>query len=440
MKLLTKLTLFVTLSKLAIVTLFVLLLPVIVDKIAFQYTNYYLDQQKKKVLQVIDRNGIDYYLQGDSTYGSYTMLKEEYISLEPTALLVRDTIQTSQRIVEGDTLTYRVLNHEFSHKGKQYMLEVGKTTATISQYNRPLQRVALYVLIGLIAVTIITDLVYTRLLLRPLNVIIRSKLVKQKFPFKEHLEPIKTSTSDFRYLDESLIELMNKIRQDFEREREFTSNASHELMTPITILQNKMENLMMESELGDAAQDRILGMMKTLNRLKRIVNSLLLISRIENDQFARSATVDLKALVEEITQELEDRLQAKGIRLELSMPSSIHVNQSNRDLLFQLLYNLINNAIRYNKENGSIHITGELRAGDVFALQIADTGVGIAKDAIPTLFDRFKKSGRAEEEGYGLGLSIVKAIADYHGLRLEVDSKEGEGSRFTVMFPSIVHR
>jgi len=437
LKLLTKLTLFVTLSKLAIVTLFVWLLPLLVEKIAFQYTNYYLDQQKKKVLKVINQNGIDYYLQGDSSYGSYTMLKEEYISLEPARTILPDTIQTSQRLVEGDTLTYRVLNHEFSYQGKPYMLEVGKTTATINQYNRPLQKVALYVLIGLIAVTIITDLIYTRLLLRPLDVIIRSKLVNSKFPFKEHLQPIKTSTSDFRYLDESLIQLMNKIREDFEREREFTSNASHELMTPITILQNKMENLLMD-DLSDEAQDRIIGMMKTLNRLKRIVSSLLLISRIENDQFARSETIDIKSLLQEVIDELQDRLLAKGVQLKLSVPTRVLVKESNRDLLFQLVYNLINNAIRYNKENGSIHINGEFLGSGDFVLHIDDTGIGIAPEAIVTLFNRFKKSGRSEEEGYGLGLSIVKSIADYHQLTLEVSSKLGEGSRFTLIFPSAI--
>ena len=83
MKLLTKLTLFITLSKLLIVVLFVLLLPSLVNYASFQYSNYYLNQQKKKVLAVISENGVDYYLQGDSAFASYTMLKEEYISLLP---------------------------------------------------------------------------------------------------------------------------------------------------------------------------------------------------------------------------------------------------------------------------------------------------------------------------------------------------------------------
>lgn len=432
MKLLTKLTLFVTLSKLAIVILFVLLLPLLVSRVAFQYTNYYLQQQKKKVLKVIDRDGLDYYFQGDSSYGSYTMLKEEYISLEPVTQTIADTIQTSQRLVEGDTLTYRVLNHEFEYQGKKYMLEVGKTIATIDQYNRPLQRMALYILGGLIVLTILADLIYTRLLLKPLNVIIRSKLVNQQFPFTKNLQPIKTSTSDFRYLDQSLINLMSKIHEDFERERAFTGNASHELLTPITILQTKMENLMME-DLDDVAQDKLVAMMKTLNRLKRIVNSLLLISRIENDQFALTEQVNLGELVNEVVEELQDRINAKEIELTINLEPVAPLQRVNRDLLFQLLFNVINNAIRYNRHAGKINITGTV-INDKYAVRIADTGQGIAPAAIPTLFDRFQRAGQTAGEGYGLGLSIVKAIANYHDMGLAVEAVEGEGATFTILF------
>ncbi len=113
MKLLSKLTLFITLSKLLIVVLFVLLLPSLVGYVSFQYSNYYLQQQKQKVLSEIKHNGIDYYLQGDSAYASYTMLKEEYISILPAENeKVHDTIETSKRVVGEDTLTYRILTHE----------------------------------------------------------------------------------------------------------------------------------------------------------------------------------------------------------------------------------------------------------------------------------------------------------------------------------------
>jgi two-component system sensor histidine kinase ArlS len=436
LKLFTKLTLFITLSKLAIVVLFVLLLPMLVNNVASEYTNYYLREQKKKVLKAINENGIDYYLQGEGSYGSYTMLKEEYISLEPdTAETVHDTIETSQRLVEADTLTYRILRHAFAYDKKNYILEVGKTTAAISQYNRPLQRVALFVLIALILVTILVDLLYTRLVLRPLGIIIRTRLVNRRFPFKEHLPPIKTTTTDFKYLDNTLIELMGKITEAFDKEREFTSNASHELMTPISILQNKIENLMVDSDMNEELQQKIMGMMKTLNRLKKIVHSLLLISRIENDQFARTDKIDIKTIIEEVMEDLGHRAEGRGLQLKMDLPPGIIVAHMNHDLIFQLFYNIINNAIRYNKDDGAITITARQTVGASWAVDIKDTGVGIPPEELGTIFNRFKRSNRLEGEGYGLGLSIVRSIAQYHNIRIDVSSDAGKGTLFSVVFP-----
>jgi hypothetical protein len=168
--------------------LFVLLLPSLVNYASFQYSNYYLNQQKKKVLSVIDKNGIDYYLQGDSAFASYTMLKEEYISLLPAEdNHVRDTIETAQRIVGEDTLNYRILTHQLTNKNKNYILEIGKTTATINQYNRLLQRFTFYILLALIFVSIVIDLVYTNFLHRPLKKIVQKKFMNKRFPLKEHI-------------------------------------------------------------------------------------------------------------------------------------------------------------------------------------------------------------------------------------------------------------
>ena len=437
MKLLTKLTLFITLSKMLIVILFVLLLPFLISLVSFQYTNYYLGEQKKKVLAVIEKNGVDYYLQGDSAYASYTMLKEEYISLIPAvANNVRDTIETSQRIVEEDTLNYRVLIHPLNYHDNKYILEIGKTTATISQYNRLLQRFSLFILIGLIVISIVMDLIYTNVLLRPLAKIVRTKLLNRKFPFKEPLTPIKTSTADFKFLDDSLISLMKKIHEAFDKEREFTSNASHELMTPISILQTNIEYMMMEEGINEGLQERISGMMKTVNRLKKIVHSLLYISRIENDQFAKSDTVNMRELSLEVMEELLPRLEAKSIHFKNNISPKVNVKQVNRDLIFQLLYNLINNAIRYNKENGSIHLSDHYSPEESYTLFIEDTGTGIRQEDLATIFNRFKKSGKANGDGYGLGLSIVKSIIAFHGFDIKVSSDYEKGSVFSVAIPN----
>jgi len=436
-KLISKLTLFVTLSKLVVVLLFVFALPYLIGGIARDYTDSYLRQQKEKVLEIVAKNGVNTYLQGKDSYGSYTMLMEEYISLEPTEKGFNiDTIYTDERIIEEDTLSYRVLTHAFLAGDKKYLMEVGKTIATIDQYNRPLQKIATYVLLGLILFTLIIDLFYTRFLLRPLGRIIRTKISNRKFPFNENSVPIKTTTTDFIFLDTSLINLMQQIHEAFEKEREFTANASHELMTPIGILQNKIENLMDEPEVGQMVQERLIGMHRTLNRLKRIVHSLLLISRIDNDQFSKNEAVSLRELFGDIEEEISHRLTEREITMQLNISEDVVLKGINRDLIFQMMYNLVNNAIRYNKPNGNIVISDKISSDGSCGITISDSGIGIPEEDISTIFNRFKKANKSEESGgYGLGLSIVKSIADYHGLTIELSSEVNSGTEFIISFP-----
>lgn len=385
---------------------------------------------------MIDKNGIDYYLQTDSAFASYTMLKEEYISLLPSEdRHVRDTIETAQRVVGEDTLNYRILIHQLTDQNKNYILEIGKTTATINQYNRLLQRFTLYILIVLIFLTIVIDLVYTNVLLRPLKKIVQTKLLNRKFPFKQHLSPVKTTTTDFKFLDQSLIDLIEKIHEAFEKEREFTSNASHELMTPISILQTNVENMMMEENVTEEQQQKISSMMKTVSRLKKIVHSLLYISRIENDQFAKSETVNIYQLTDEIMEELSVRLETKSLHFSNEISRNILIKNVNHDLFFQLLYNLINNSIRYNKENGSIHLCDRYIQGQPYRIEIKDTGIGIRNEELASIFDRFK-SGKDKSEGFGLGLSIVKTIISFLGFEIKVASDFGKGTIFTIIIPA----
>jgi two-component system sensor histidine kinase ArlS len=437
MKLSVKLVYFITGSKIAVVILFILLLPFLVAGIASQYTNYALRDQQKKIISDISKKGINFYLQGDDSYASYTILKEEYNSLQTAnGHFDMDTIKTEQRIVEQDTLTYRVLSYTFNANNNKYLLEIGKTTGSINQYNKPLQRIALYVLLGLIVLTVVADLIFTRLLISPLDKIIKSKLINRKFPFKEPVIPVKTTTQDFKYLDQSLIDLMDQINVDFEKEREFTANASHELMTPISILQTKMENLLAEENISEATTLSIIAMMKTLGRLKKISSSLLLISRIENAQFARTEQVKPAKLMAEILEEISHRMEEKELELSVSLSDKITFKNVNQDLLFQFFYNLINNAIKYNVEKGSISISDCLdRSG--YSIIISDSGIGIAKEELGFIFDRFRKTNLSENVGYGLGLSIVKSIAVYHGLDIKVNSTVGKGTTFTIRFPDL---
>lgn len=440
MRLNTKLALSILLSSLVIVLVFILLLPSFVEQIADRYTDANLRQQKKQVLNEIDKNGIDYYLDGEPNYGSYTMLKEEYISLEQvTGSAKADSIQILPRIfAEGDTSDYRILSHYFIHDNKTYLLEVGKEINSISEIYKPLQRVAFSILTALILATVLFNLLYTRYLLKPLNTIIATRLRHRKFPYKNLAGPVKTSTADFRYLDSSIMQLMDQVHTDFIREREFTSNASHELMTPISILKTKIENMLADEDLSEAQYRKLSEMMRTLNRLKKIVQSLLLISRIENDQYHRQDVVKPAELIEEVMEELSHRLEEKKLTLKVNLSKDVALHRLNKDLIFQMFYNLINNAVRYNKAQGSIEIY-DRRVPGKYAVIVRDSGIGIEPDNLPYIFNRFKKYSATAQESYGLGLAIVKSIAQYHDAEITVDSAPGAGTTFTILFNQHIH-
>ncbi|MES2267780.1 MAG: HAMP domain-containing sensor histidine kinase [Bacteroidota bacterium] len=436
MKLRTKLTLFNAISKLVIVTLFILLLPNIIENINKSYTDNRLRKQKDKFLERVKENGIKFYIEDGENYGSYLPLKEEYISLDevdPSYFL--DTIKDEQRLVERDTIDYRILSHTFKVGKRNYLLEVGKSTESIGETTGPLQNIAFQILLGMILLTILADQIFSTYILRPLSIIIRTKLIGNKFPKFTVYKEVKTSTADFQQLDLSIHRMVETIETAFQKEREFISNASHELMTPISILQSKIENMFEQDDIADELKLRLMEMQKILNRLKSITKTLLLISQIENDQFLKEDKITAKELIEDVNEEISIRLQDKNIAMAISIIDDVELVGVNKFLLFNLLFNLINNAIKYNKPNGEITITAQWVKGN-YTISIADTGIGIPETEMPYIFNRFKKMKQSlSQDSFGLGLPIVKSIATFHNIGITVNSEQGVGSTFTLTFP-----
>jgi two-component system sensor histidine kinase ArlS len=481
----SKLSLFIGISKLLIVLLFVWLLPYISERVSSKYTNTLLVKKQEKVLQEIAKNGIDFYLEGEEAYGSYTLLKEEYIALLPaedssfSVDLFRDTVVTEFRMVEVDTILYRIRQHAFRANGKNWLLETGRSLESVYQFSAPLQRFSLIFLSLLMILTLAADLWYSRFLLRPLRRIVQSKVKNAQFPFLRLPEPVQSSTAEFYELDQSLISLMRNVKEGIEKERAFTANASHELLTPVSILQQKLENLLLEETLQESHQDRISEALQSLYRLRKIAQSLLLLARIENDQFPRKDTVDLEQLVLLILRDLQPIAEDKQIDVVTQLPSPLWIQLVHHTLFQQLLFNLIHNAIRYNKTGGKLYVSwghSQLGFSDVQPqeLWIEDTGVGIDPYDLPFLFQRFRKgtnnsfavsqsgnfletettlpshesnsisqeftskeppnhvSDGNQKIGYGLGLAIVKAIADHHHLTIQVKSEPKKGTAFVL--------
>jgi signal transduction histidine kinase len=236
------------------------------------------------------------------------------------------------------------------------------------------------------------------------------------------------------YLNDAINGMMGQIQDAFRKEKEFIGNVSHELLTPVSILQNRLENLLADPAVPDDVLVKLVESQKTLHRLKSIIQALLLISRIENEQYLKNEKVDLQLLLADVREEISDRAEAKEITLAVQVQEDLVLRQANYSLLFTMLFNVVNNAIKYTKPGGSITVSSS-RTDKGYELTVADTGTGIAEEQLPKIFNRFKRNHAADGESYGLGLAIVNTVAKFHNIKLQVRSEPGKGTEFCFRFP-----
>lgn len=429
-----KLSLFNLLSKLVFTGMFLLVMPYLVERINLIQTDNNLIEMREQVISLVSEVGIEPFLtsETENTFGSYNILKDEFISLERfDSIEDANFIEVSERLIEDEKIIYRVLNYTFKVDNKKYLLEVGKSLESIHHTEKNTRKVMLVFLAFIILITFITDLLYTRRLLRPLDAITR-KLKDISEPSIYDKTPVKTTTSDFVRLDNALKELMEHIDELFRKEKEITVNISHELLTPVSVLRSKLENLLIRDDLSPEISARIEESLKTLHRLQSMVNSLLLIARLESRQYLRNETFPVNEVLSEIISELSPIAEDSNILLGKEFNHDFRISQANRSLLFSMLYNVVNNAVKNTPAGGKVFIKSFNDKGH-FKVSVSDTGKGMSEAQLSTLFSRFKT--RTEINGIGIGLAIAKSIADFHGIVITVESIPDKGTVFSFAFP-----
>lgn len=217
--------------------------------------------------------------------------------------------------------------------------------------------------------------------------------------------------------------------------QEFTANVSHELKTPLTSISGYAE--MIESGIAKDGDVKTFAakIHKEAGRLVTLIGDIIRLSQLDEEPSqVPPERVDMASLVEECTDSLVISADKHKVSLETDvMPCTV---RGDRSMLYELIYNLCDNAIRYNKENGSVLISVKPRDGKV-ALRVKDTGIGIPKEHQARIFERFyrvDKSRSKQTGGTGLGLAIVKHIAEQHRARISIESGEGLGTEITVTF------
>jgi two-component system phosphate regulon sensor histidine kinase PhoR len=241
---------------------------------------------------------------------------------------------------------------------------------------------------------------------------------------------------------------MTKAQRVEQMRADFVANASHELRTPLASLTGFIDTLRGHAKDDPEASDRFLGIMsEQAARMRRLIDDLLSLSRIELNEHVRpSGSVNLGDLVEEVVHAMQPMAVAANIQLDYVEPLSLPDVVGDRDELYQVAQNLIDNAIKYGRPHTAVTVRlGTRRAGPgepgpspAVVLSVKDNGEGIAREHIPRLTERFYRVDVRRSRaigGTGLGLAIVKHITNRHRGRLVIESQVGEGSTFSVLLP-----
>jgi signal transduction histidine kinase len=219
------------------------------------------------------------------------------------------------------------------------------------------------------------------------------------------LTPSETDIDEFRILDEATRQMTRQILKDYEMLKSFTDNASHEMQTPLAILNSRLDLLIQDPVIGERQLRPIQAMYDAIGRLRQLNQSLLLLTKIENHQFGHTDSVEMAPLIEEKLAQLEDPLRDRRLVVRKDLDRlRLPINGYLADIL---LNNLLLNAIRHNQDGGELSVC--LRES---SLRVSNSGPALSLDPA-TIFDRFVKG--THSGGTGLGLAIVRQICDnYH--------------------------
>jgi two-component system, OmpR family, phosphate regulon sensor histidine kinase PhoR len=223
--------------------------------------------------------------------------------------------------------------------------------------------------------------------------------------------------------------------------RDFVANVSHELRTPLSIVRGYVETLLDNPKTSGEELSRILEVMERhTERLGSLIDDLLSLAQLES----RSATlqisdVQLADLFETLVRDLGEKFSEKRLNILVDIQPDAGTIRADQTRLQQVLDNLLDNAVKYSDENGEICLQAERRNNEI-ALSVSDNGIGISKDDLPRIFERFYRADKARSpEGFrggtGLGLAIVKHIAQLHGGRVEAESELERGTTIRVVLP-----
>lgn len=247
--------------------------------------------------------------------------------------------------------------------------------------------------------------------------------------------PMPKAKDEIYYLTESFNEMFARLQTSFDHEKQFTGDVSHELRTPVAVLISQCEYVLEHMELNEEQRGEVEIILNQSQRISQLISQLLMIVR--GEQFGDTLEfepVDVVMLTEMVLEELEPKAKERNMTLTMKATDDLMV-QGDQTLLLRMMMNLVGNGIRYGRDGGYVHVD-LWREGQEVCGKISDNGIGIGKEHLDKIWDRFYRVDKSRTgNGTGLGLSMVKWIVELHKGKIFVDSKEGEGTVFSFRFP-----
>jgi len=245
------------------------------------------------------------------------------------------------------------------------------------------------------------------------------------------------SKDELGRLSETLNQMFDRLQRAFDRERQFTADASHEMRTPLSVIQGEATLALSKERSKEEYQKSLELISHETSYMTSVVGKLLELAHVDTARERLNfEDVNLKELLTELASDISVLCEEKAIHFQLNIQEDLTLNGDNVKLK-ELFLNLLDNAIRYTSPGGSISVS-LTRQGNDARVTVEDTGIGIHQEHIHHIFERFYRVDKFRsrgEKGAGLGLSICQRIAELHGGKIEVQSKIGEGSIFSVILP-----
>ncbi|MGH8220199.1 MAG: ATP-binding protein [Steroidobacteraceae bacterium] len=320
--------------------------------------------------------------------------------------------------------------------GTRYIVEVGASTAPIDATITRLLVVlgAGFPVAMLLAVA--GGFFLVRRALAPVDRIAQKAEAITQHSLSERL-PVAESGDEIERLSVSLNHMINRLEEAVQGSKRFVADASHELRTPLTVMRGELESLTSGRELAPRISETLGSLLEEVDRLAAVVEGLLALSRLDAGE-ARSEWVrfDLGELVASTADQMSLLAADKDITVTCEATPQVSID-GDRARMQQVVVNLLDNAIKYTPNGGSVRLRVACEHGEAL-FEVSDSGIGIPQEALPHVFERFfrvERSRTREQGGAGLGLSIVKSICSAHGGVVEVESSADHGTRLRVRQP-----